>query len=95
MTTLIKKQGRNGGTWAHLYILLDAAAKMDAGFKVQMYHTVVTSQILQWRDDGGDAFIGLNAAMDAYLPEREDKPSNKGIHINAAKMLRHKILHVE
>lgn len=71
---LIKtKRGKGGGTWAHLYILLDAAGRLDARFRLEMYKTFVESKILQWRDDGGDLFIALNAAIDAYLtiPESE------------------------
>jgi len=67
-STLIKtKRGKGGGTWAHLYILLDAAGRLDAKFRLEMYKTFIESKILQWRDDGGDLFIGLNAAIDAYL----------------------------
>lgn len=84
------KRGKGGGTWAHLYILLDAAARLDAHFRLEMYQTFVESKILQWRDDSGDQFIGLNAAIDAYLPGRSGK-DNQGIYINVAKMLKAKI----
>ena len=65
------KRGKGGGTWAHLYILLDAAARLDPQFKHKMYKTFVEGKLLQWRDDGGDEFINLNIAIDAYLPERD------------------------
>lgn len=88
---LIKaKRGKGGGTWAHLYILLDAAARLDPEFKHQMYKTFVTHKLLQWRDDSGDEFINLNIAIDAYLPGREGK-ENTGIYINAAKLLKAKL----
>lgn len=85
------KRGKGGGTWAHLYILLDAAARLDPNFKHQMYKTFVEGRILQWREDGGDEFINLNMAIDAYLPEREGK-DNTGIFIQVAKQLKAKIL---
>lgn len=85
------KRGKGGGTWAHLYILLDAAARLDPNFKHQMYKTFVEGRILQWREDGGDEFLNLNIAIDAYLPEREGK-DNTGIFIQVAKQLKAKIL---
>jgi hypothetical protein len=92
ISPLIKtKRGKGGGTWAHLYILLDAAARLDPNFKHQMYKTFVESRILQWREDSGDEFINLNIAIDAYLPEREGK-GNKGVFIQIAKQLKEKIL---
>ena len=92
---LIKtKRGKGGGTWAHLYILLDAAARLDPNFKHQMYKTFVEGRILQWREDSGDEFINLNIAIDAYLPEREGK-ENTGIFIQVARQLKAKILNGE
>lgn len=88
---IITKRGKGGGTWAHLYILLDAAARLDPNFKHQMYKTFVEGRILQWREDGGDEFLNLNIAIDAYLPEREGK-DNTGIFIQVAKQLKAKIL---
>ena len=88
------KRGKGGGTWAHLYILLDAAARLDPNFKHQMYRTFVEGRILQWREDSGDEFINLNIAIDAYLPEREGK-ENTGIFIQVARQLKAKILNGE
>lgn len=88
------KRGKGGGTWTHLYILLDAAARLDPNFKHQMYKTFVEGRILQWREDSGDEFINLNIAIDAYLPEREGK-ENTGIFIQVAKQLKAKILNGE
>lgn len=85
------KRGTGGGTWVHLYLLLDAAAWLDADFKLELYDTFINNKILQWREDGGDEFINLNMAIDAYLPEREDK-DNTGIFIQVAKQLKAKIL---
>lgn len=84
------KRGKGGGTWAHLYIMLDAASRLDADFKVAIYKTFITNKLLQWRDDSGDEFINLNAAIDAYLPEREGK-DNKGIFIQCAIAIKSRI----
>ena len=84
------KRGKGGGTWAHLMILLRAAAYLDKDFEVEVYDTFINNKILQWRDDSGDQFLALNIAVDAYLPGREGK-DNTGIYINAAKMLKAKV----
>ena len=88
------KRGTGGGTWVHLYLLLDAASWLDADFKLELYDTFINNKILQWREDGGDEFINLNIAIDAYLPEREGK-DNTGIFIQVAKQLKAKILSSE
>ena len=88
---IVAKRGKGGGTWAHLYILLDAAARLDPQFKHKMYKTFVEGKLLQWRDDGGDEFINLNIAIDAYLTER-DGMDNVNVFIYVAKQLKAKIL---
>ena len=85
-----KKRGKGGGTWAHLFLLLKAAAWLDYDFELQVYETFVTSKILQWRDDSGEEFKNLNVAIDAYLPDRIGR-DNKGCYIQTAKMLKAKI----
>ena len=84
------KRGKTGGTWAHLYILLEAAGRLNAEFRLEMYETFIAGKILQWRDDSGDEFIQLNIAIDAYLPERDGK-DNTGVYIQCAKQLKEKI----
>ena len=62
------KRGRyTGGTWAHLYILLDAASRMDADFKVQMFDILIEGKLLEWRDDSGDSFKAMNIMLDAVV----------------------------
>jgi hypothetical protein len=88
---LIKtKRGKNGGTWAHLYILLEAAARLDAGLRLKMYKTFISGKLLEWRDSSGDEFQNLNIAIDAYLPGREGK-ENTGIYITCAKRIKEKV----
>jgi hypothetical protein len=65
---IVTKRGRyTGGTWAHLYILLDAAAWMDADFKVKMFDILVEGKLLEWRDDSGDSFKAMNILLDATV----------------------------
>lgn len=90
LACLRTKRGKGGGTWAHLYILLDAAATLDPEFKLEVYDTFVKNKILQWRDDSGEEFKTLNIAIDAYLPDRVGK-DNHWIYVNSAKMLKAKI----
>jgi hypothetical protein len=87
LNCLKTKMGKGGGTWAHLILMLDAAAQLDADFKLEMYEAFINNKILQWRDDGGDEFNTLSAFIDLYLPDRKGK-DNKGIIINIAKMVR-------
>jgi hypothetical protein len=88
---IVTKKGRYGGTWAHLYLLIDAATYLDAQFKFEVYETFITHKLLEWRDSSGDNFKSLNLAIDAYLPEREGK-DNKGVYIQIALAIKRKIL---
>ena len=85
------KTGKGGGTWAYYELLIEAAMYLDADFKLELYDTFINNKILQWRDDGGDEFINLNIAIDAYLPER-DGMDNVNVFIYVAKQLKAKIL---
>ena len=80
------KRGRYGGTWTHLYVLIDAAAYLDPDFKVQVYKTFIEGKLLQRRDEGGENFKAVNIAIDAYLPDREGK-DNKFLYINLANLI--------
>jgi hypothetical protein len=87
------KRGRGGGTWGHLYIMLDLATTLDADFKVLVFETFVKSKILEWRDIGGDNYILLNKAID-QLADRKGK-NNHGVYIQIAKQLREKLKLIE
>lgn len=90
LNSIRTKMGKGGGTFVHLMLMLDAAAWLDADFKVEMYDTFINNKILQWRDDSGEEFKNLNVAIDAYLPDRIGK-DNKGCYIQTAKLLKTKI----
>ena len=87
---LIKsKRGRNGGTWAELYILLKIASMLDKDLEVAIYDVFIKSQILQHRDNGGDSFKKLNLAIEKYIPSSSG--NNQGRFIQVAKLLRKKL----
>ena len=89
-STLFKtKRGKGGGTWAHLYILLDAATFLDPDFKFQVYKTFVEGKILQHRDESGDRYKPFNMAID-QLPDRVGK-DNKWLYKHAANLLAERI----
>ena len=92
LTCLKTKRGRYGGTWANLFVLLDAATKLDAAFKVRVYDTFINKEILQWRDKSGDSFKELNVAMDKHLSDSKGTGNNKLFYIEMAMLIHGKIL---
>ena len=85
----VTKRGKGGGTWAHLYILLDAATFLDPDFKYQVYKTFVEGKLLQYRDESGDRYKPFNMAID-QLPDRVGK-DNKWLYVHAANLLAERI----
>jgi len=57
------KRGKGGGTWVHLYLMLDAAAWLDAGFKVELYDTFIKGKLLEWRDESALCFSCMKFAV--------------------------------
>lgn len=82
------KRGKYGGTWANLFILLDAAATLDAKFKFAIYETFINNKILLFRDESGDNFKSLNVAIDKYLPTSKGIALNINSYINSAKLIK-------
>lgn len=92
---IITKEGRGGGTQAHLYLLLEAAGKLDAKLRLQMYKTFVEGKLLQWRDESGDSFKEMNKCIDMYLsrqrPDGTVRESNERVFRHCAIMIKNKI----
>jgi hypothetical protein len=89
-----KKKGKRGTKiqmQAQLHFLIFAAEHLSPTFHFQVIDTFINSKLLQLRDDGGNNFKRLNRYIDSYLGGREDKTSNMGCYIHAAKLLREKI----
>lgn len=64
------KRGKSiGGTWAHLYILIDAATKLDTDFRADVFEVFIEGKILQHRDESGDAYKAMNIALDLAIEE--------------------------
>jgi hypothetical protein len=87
---LIKsKRGKNGGTWAEIYILLKIASMLDKDLEVEIYRIFINHKLLFWRDVGGDNFKEFNAMIDT-LPDRIGK-NNIKLYIEMAQILREKL----
>jgi len=59
-TVIEVRKGRKGGTWAHLYILLKAAAYLDPHLELQMIQSFVVGRILETRDATGEQYKEIN-----------------------------------
>jgi len=84
------KSGRGGGIWAHLYILMDAAAYLSPSFKYEVYEKFITEQILEWRDRSGNNFIEMNAAIAGKGEELFGGPPQSGHYIQIADIIRNR-----
>ena len=84
------KKGRR--TYAHISVAVLLAEQMSPAFHAKIHRVFIEGKLLEFRRLGGTEFIDLNAAIDAHLPGREDKDSDKGVFITVAKKLRAKIL---
>jgi hypothetical protein len=83
-----KNQSR---TFAHVSVALYIAEIASPDFHAAMHKEFVDGRLLQFREQGGTEFRRLNTAIDSHLPGREGKDGNKGLYINAAKLIRAKI----
>ncbi|EJF07782.1 hypothetical protein ThvES_00001210 [Thiovulum sp. ES] len=87
---LIKsKRGRNGGTWAELYILLKIASMLDKDLEVEIYRVFIEDKILLWRDLGGGFFKELNKLIDT-LPDCQNDNNTK-LYIDISLQIRRKL----
>jgi hypothetical protein len=92
-TDLIRtKRGRHGGgTWANIYILLDAASRMDAEFKLKMMKILVEGKLLEWRDDSGDSFKALNIVLDSTVVAKTGKRPSIALYQRVASYIKDKV----
>lgn len=86
---IYSKRGKNGGTWAELYILLKIASMLDKDFEVEIYRIFIEDQLLYFRDLGGDNFKELNILIDS-IPDRIGK-NNEYYYITTAIKIREKL----
>jgi hypothetical protein len=90
MFTVVGKGGQ-ARTMGHVAIAIFVAEQMSPEFHVQVIKTFIEGKLLEFRELGGTEFKNLNAAIDLYLPDRIGK-DNKGCYINAAKILRKRLI---
>jgi hypothetical protein len=93
MVRQVKSGGakKNSRTYAHISIALYIAEVASPEFHAAIHKEIIEGRLLQFREQGGTEFKRLNKAIDLYLPGRENKDTNKGVYINAAKLIRAKI----
>lgn len=82
------KRGKGGGIWAHLYILLDAAAYLSPELKYEIYDKFVQGKLLEWRDRSGDDFIDLNATIALNAESVLGKPAHLGHYITLSNIIK-------
>lgn len=70
---VIKKKGKNGGTWVHPLIFLDIAMWFNPRFKVKVLKWLYDNLLLH-RDNSGDSFIEMNQALDEAFPDSMKMP---------------------
>lgn len=87
-------KGRHARTMGHFSLAVYVAEQMSPEFHAKVIKTFIEGKLLEFREQGGTEFKNLNAAIDLYLPDRIGK-DNKGCYINAAKILRKRLLGVE
>lgn len=92
--SLLVVTGRGGQarTMAHVSVAVFVAEQMSAEFHALVIKTFIEGKLLEFRELGGTEFKNLNAAIDLYLPGREGKSSNQGLYINAAKLIRERLM---
>lgn len=70
----LKSRGRyNGGTWMHPLLFIDFAMWLNPSFKVKVLKFVY-DQMIKYRNDAGDAYKDLSAAV-YKLTSRQNMPA--------------------
>ena len=90
-TGFVRKRGRNGGTWANLKLAIDAAMALSVTFKDEVISTFLSGKILPLRDESGDLFKDMNAALEMAAESVLGKPAHKGHYIQLAKIIKDRI----
>lgn len=87
-------KGKNSRTMGHVSIAVLLAEQMSPMFHALVHKVFIEGKILEFREHGGTEFKNLNAAIDLYLPDRQNQ-DNTGIYIQTATRLRSRILGTE
>ena len=87
-----RKKGKGGGTFAHLYVLMDAASSLSPAFKHEIYTAFLTHKLLEWREASGEDFKALNMTLSNYSQHLLGKDAHQGHFIQLAKKIRARLL---
>lgn len=91
-TPIKTKRGKGGGTWAHLYVLIDAAMYLSPELKTEIIKIFVNQRLLQIRNDSSDNFIELNAQLVLSAQDVFGKEAHNGHFINLSKIIKNRVL---
>lgn len=86
--SLVTSRGRGQRMKAHLYIMLDAAAFLSPAFKLEVYEVFVQQRLCELRDEGGNLFVEVNAALKTAATAVLGKPAHQGHYITLAKIIK-------
>jgi hypothetical protein len=87
----VARRGNLGGTWVHLRILIDAAMYLSPILKDEVIKTFLAQRLLSIRDESGDNFLDLNAAVAVAAEEVFGKPAHTGHYIQLAKLIKERL----
>lgn len=71
-------RGKNGGTWAHPLLFIDFAMWLNPAFKVKVLK-FVSDQMICYRNEAGDAYRKLAAAVSRVVPPCQMKKTMQTI----------------
>lgn len=74
----LKSRGKNGGTWLHPILFIKFAMWLNPRFEVQVIKFVY-DQMIQYRNEAGDAYRELSAAVATIVPGSEMKSKMRKI----------------
>jgi hypothetical protein len=85
---IVRRKGKNGGTYARIEILIDAAMTMSVEFKHEIISIFLHQKLCLLRDESGDAYVEMNAMLSLVANSVLGKPAHKGHYIALAQILR-------
>ena len=83
-----KKGANNGGTYAHLNILIRVAMDLSAELADDVIQTFVDGRLLELRDMGGDTFKKLQATLKEYIRRNYNREPISSDYIRLAKFVK-------
>lgn len=74
----LKSRGKEGGTWMHPLLFIDFAMWINPAFKYDVLKFVY-DQMIQYRNNAGDAYRELSSAVATIVPRSEMKSKMRKI----------------